>query len=547
MVDPNVLRNCGIDPEEYTGFAFGFGIDRMAADAPRHRRPPRCSPTTSASWRSSDAACVPVLAPATSRRVGADVDALADALNKLGLDVEDVERVGAPVDGVIVARVAAHARPPRRRQVQLVDVDAGDGEALPVVCGALNIAAGDLVPLATLGTTMPDGFEIERRKIRGEWSNGMLCSARELGLGDDHAGILLLPADARRSAGRVRDVLGLARRRVRPRRHPQPPRRMVHRRRRPRPRRALRPAVRRSDAGASCRRRPERRAAVDDRGARPVRPVHGHRDHRRARGAVARRGWPSRLQLAGMRPINNVVDVTNYVMLERGQPLHAFDLGRSPGGGFLVRLAATGEKLTTLDGVERALDRRRPADLRRRATRRRASPGSWAARRREVDDATTEVPLEMAYFEPVGIATTSTRLGLRSEASARFERGVDPTVTDRADRPLRGAARARPAGGLGGRPALVDARGDRSRPAAVRVRPERVNALLGTDARGGRHRRALEPIGFAVDRTATSRVTVPSWRPDCTVEIDIVEEVARHYGYERLGKTVPTSTHPGPT
>ena len=127
--------------------------------------------------------------------LGDDADALAELMNDLGLAVDDVDRIGQPVDGVIVAKVLALRPHHDANKVQRVDVDTGKGEALQVVCGAFNMRAGDLVPLATLGTTMPNGMEIGRRKMRGEWSNGMLCSSRELGLGDDHAGILLLPAD----------------------------------------------------------------------------------------------------------------------------------------------------------------------------------------------------------------------------------------------------------------------------------------------------------------------------------------------------------------
>ncbi len=192
MVHPNVLRNCGVDPEEWSGFAFGFGTDRMPMMRHGSTTSASCSPTTSASWSSSDAAsCSP--GSTTSRRVGTDAAAIAEELSALGLAVEEVVTVGAAVDGVIVARVLGTRAHPDADKVQLVDVDAGDGEALQIVCGAFNMAAGDLVPLATLGTVMPDGMEIGRRKMRGEWSNGMLCSPRELGLGDEHGGILILP------------------------------------------------------------------------------------------------------------------------------------------------------------------------------------------------------------------------------------------------------------------------------------------------------------------------------------------------------------------
>ncbi len=163
-------------------------------------------------------------------------DVLGDALSDLGTPVEAMERVGEGLDGIVVARVLDLRRHPNADKIQLVDVDAGDGEALQVCCGAFNMAVGDLVPLATLGTTMPGGMAIERRKLRGEWSNGMLCSGRELGLGADHEGILVLAPGVAEPGTPLAEALGLApRRALRPRGQPQPPRRHVDRGRGPRP------------------------------------------------------------------------------------------------------------------------------------------------------------------------------------------------------------------------------------------------------------------------------------------------------------------------
>ncbi len=470
--------------------------------------------------------------------VGDDVDALADELSALGMAVDDVERVGAPVEGVIVARVLATRAHPDADKVHLVDVDTGDGESLQIVCGAFNMAAGDLVPLATLGTTMPNGMEIGRRKMRGEWSNGMLCSSRELGLGDDHAGILLLPADL--ALGRpVFDALGVT-----------------------------------ADAVFDLditRNRPDawsHRGVARDLAAHlgvpftdPSPPLIIDGPERVApvtieapdlcgrftstvitgvRIAPSAPWMAERLSRAGMRPINNVVDVSNYVMLELGQPSHPYDLAKLPGGGFRVRRARAGETLVTLDDVTRELTTDdllicdgldAPVGV----------AGIMGGASSEIDDATTEVALEMAWFEPVTIATTAARLGLRSEASARFERGVDPLVADRAIARFVELLRET-APDAAAAPGLVDARGDLPAPPVVTVRPERVGALLGTPFTMVDIAALIEPIGFACDGTT---VTVPSWRPDCAVEVDIVEEVARQYGYERLGKTVPTSAHPG--
>jgi phenylalanyl-tRNA synthetase beta chain len=241
-----------------------------------------------------------------------------------------------------------------------------------------------------------------------------------------------------------------------------------------------------------------------------------------------------------MRPINNVVDVSNYVMLELGQPNHPYDLAKLPGGGFRVRRARPGETIVTLDDVTRdlttddllvcdALDG--PVGI----------AGIMGGASSEIDAGTTEVALEMAWFQPIAVASSAARLGLRSEASARFERGVDPMVADRAIARFVELLRETSPDAVAA-PGAADVLGDLPVPAVIDVRTERVNALLRTELSIDDIAALIERIGFRVDG---GRVTVPSWRPDCTVEIDIVEEVARHYGYERLGKTVPASAHPG--
>ena len=270
---------------------------------------------------------------------------------------------GSTVDGVITARVLRTERHPDAAKVHRVWVDAGDGIERHVWCGAFNMAAGDVVPLATPGTAMPDGTSIEPKPILGIESQGMLCSARELGLGDDHAGILILPARhaarrAVRRGARPRD-----RDRVRRRPHPQPARLLGPPRRGPRRRSPPRCAD-----GSLLRRRcsPTARSR-----SASVELVDGDRCPRFTTLVLSGiRVGPSpdwmvrRLQAAGMRSINNVVDVSNYVMLELNQPNHAYDLDTLGGGGFRIRLAREGEVMTTLDGVERTLIVRRSADLR---------------------------------------------------------------------------------------------------------------------------------------------------------------------------------------
>jgi phenylalanyl-tRNA synthetase beta chain len=471
-----------------------------------------------------------------------DPVALGEHLSDLGMAVEQLDVLGEGLDGIVVAKVLATRPHPNADKIQLVDVDVGDGEALQIACGAFNMAPGDLVPLAPVGTVMPDGVEIGRRKLRGEWSNGMLCSARELGLGADHGGIHILPAglpvgtpfaeamgirsdvlydleinpnrpDAMSVAGVARDLA--ARLRV-PFTLPEPVVDEV-------------PAARIGDVHVEVE-------AADLCGrftARVLRDVSiGAADP-----AIARR-----LTLLGMRPINSLVDVSNYVMLELGQPNHPYDLAKVRGGGLRVRRARPGEAMVTLDGVERTFTGDdllicdgddRPVGI----------AGIMGGAETEIDASTTDVLLEMAWFLPISIAKTSRRVRLRSEASARFEKGTDPEIIDLAHRRF---AELVAASGARLETGTVDVRGELPDRRPVTVRTARLNRLLGTDLGAGEIADLLAPIGFAAtvngDDTA---VTVPPWRYDSSTEIDVVEEVARHYGYAKIGTRLPPSPHAG--
>ena len=258
------------------------------------------------------------------------------------------------------------------------------------------------------------------------------------------------------------------------------------------------------------------------------------------------RWMAERLERAGMRSISNVVDVSNYVMLELGQPNHPYDLDRLPGRAFRIRRAEPGETMVTLDDVERTFDgddllicdgHDTPIGV----------GGVMGGASSEIHDGTTSVALEMAWFQPETVARTAARLGLRSEASARFERGVDPFVIDAAiGRFVELLRETSP--GVRVAPGAVDARGVLPDAGSARVRTRRVNQLLGIELTDGEIKALLDPIGFATTPTADAgvqEVAIPSWRLDCREEIDVVEEVARHYGYERIGRAVPASAHPG--
>ena len=479
---------------------------------------------------------------------------IADDLSDLGLAVEELVTFAAAPAGIVVARVAGLRPHPDADRIQLVDVDAGDGELRQVCCGAFNMAVGDLVPLATAGTTMPSGLEIGRRRMRGETSEGMLCSAAELDMGPDAEGIMILPAglelgdDLTAALGVAGDVLfdlevnpnrpdalsvvgvarDLAARRGLPFELPEP-------------------QVETSGAAAGESTSVEI-LAPDLCGRFSVRVL------RNASGARTPPLLARRLLALGMRPINFVVDLSNYVMLEIGQPSHAFDADLVPGGALGVRRAAEGEQVETLDGVVRTLNAGDGViiDASDRAI---GIAGVMGGASTEISVETEVVLLEAAWWNPPDIARTSRRLGLRSEASARFEAGVDPEIAPWA---LERFAELAAPGGVTLAPELVHAQGNLPPRPAVRVRTGRVNAILGTELTAGQMRACLEPIGFEVGPAAAEPspelrsypgevwdVTVPSWRPDTSTEIDVIEEVARLWSYSRIARTVSKSPHPG--
>ncbi|MDZ7674229.1 MAG: phenylalanine--tRNA ligase subunit beta [Acidimicrobiales bacterium] len=475
-----------------------------------------------------------------------DPDELGLVMGDLGMAVEEMDVLGEGLDGIVVARVLDLRAHPDADKIQLVDVDAGDGEALQICCGAFNMTTGDLVPLATIGTVMPGGMEIARRKMRGEWSNGMLCSPSELNLPGDPSGILILPGslepgtplteamdigsdvlydleinpnrpDAMSVAGVARDVaarLGL-------------------------------PFERPSPAVASGS-----TPASDLVSVEILDPERCGRFTARVLQGVAvgpsDRKVANRLTLLGMRPINNLVDASNYVMLELGRPSHPYDLATLAGDGFRVRRAVEGETLVTLDEVERTLT---DADL--LICDGTDAPiglaGIMGGASTEISESTTDVVVEMAWFDRMPIARSSRRLGLRSEASARFERGCDFDDMELAhDRfiELLGDSAGTPAAGT------VDARGNLPSREPITVRPARVNALLGADLPAVEMKDLLDPIGFTTDLDGgvqgdTIQVALPSYRLDSDAEIDVVEEVGRMYGYSRLGQTMPVSSLSG--
>lgn len=487
--------------------------------------------------------------------VDAPVADIVSALNQLGLEVEGVEQPGADISGVVAARVLAVVRHPNADKLSLVDVTTGDGDAAPVtrvVCGAPNVVAGMVVPYAPSGATLPgpEGgrFTLERRKIRGEVSDGMLCSAKELGLGEDHSGILGLDT-ATELGSDVREVLGLDDVIFELAITPNRPDAMciVGVARELAAHFKLDFVLPDPSASADASVRSDISVVVDD----PRRcPRYLGRVARVTMGASP--AWMAqRLVKAGMRPISNVVDVTNYVLLERNQPLHAFDLSRLAGRGIVVRLANEGEVITTLDDVERTLT---GEDLlicdAERAPQ--AIAGIMGGSTSEVSDTTTEILLESAYFERMGIARSSKRLKLRSESSARFERGIDPdAIAVNAERAMELLVQV---AGAHVAPDAVDVYPAPVARTRIRLRASRVNAVLGTDLDAEDVWDSLAPLGIDLDTDLPDELTpgdtsddvmvavVPTFRPDLEREIDLVEEVARRIGFDGIGRTLP-DTH----
>lgn len=503
---------------------------------------------------------------------GISPEALAQLLTMVGLEVDGIEVHGQALDGVVVGHVL-DARPhPNADRLTLCSVDLGVESPVQIVCGAPNVAAGQKVPVATVGTTLllpsrkdpakREPVTLSKVKLRGETSEGMICSEDELGVSDEHAGIMVLQEEA--PVGQPFETYLAARGRLR------------------------------SDATLDVAITPNRPDATSHIGvARDVAAVTGRELRlpevevpepggeaaeqvgvtiaaptvcRRYVGLVVRgvRVGPSpdwlqaRLQAIGLRPINNVVDATNFVMHEVGQPLHAFDLDRLAGDAehrarIVVRQAEAETPFTTLDDHKRTL----PAGtlLIADAERAVAVAGVMGGANSEVTEHTANLLIESAYFDPASIRRTAKALGLQTDSSYRFERGVDPEVqawaASRAARLIVEIA--------GGEvvPGMVDEHPNPVERREVSLRLRRIRRVLGAEIERDEIERLLRAIGFGVVPDAgmagaflkqaerlgvadtpggveSFALTVPSFRPDVTREIDVIEEVARLYGYDRL-------------
>ncbi|MDX6622706.1 MAG: phenylalanyl-tRNA synthetase beta chain [Solirubrobacterales bacterium] len=472
---------------------------------------------------------------------GTDPAALADRLVMTGTEVERIAVVGPPApDNFVVGKVLAAEQHPDADRLRVCQVDDGSGERRTIVCGAANVAAGQTVAVALPGARMPGGEKLRKAKLRGVASEGMILAADELEVGEDHDGIMVL--DEALAAGTpLAEVLPLA----------EPvleievtPNRVdcfgvfgvareVH---------AISGAELAADPwteDASA----EGEGKVEDYASVAVDvPELCPRFTARVFTDVTIGPSPlwlqARLAAAGQRPINNVVDITNYVMLLTAQPLHAFDLDRVAGGALNIRTAAEGERMTTLDGVERYLDTETvlvcdsdgPSGI----------AGIMGGQVSEVSESTTRVLLEVANWNGTNILRTSRLLGLRSEASSRFEKQLHPDLCLRAQ-----AVASKLMVELCGAklvPGTIDVAAEIPPPPALTLRAARVGGLLGMEITQAEQTTYLERLGFGVEPAGEDlTVTVPPDRHyDVTREVDLIEEVARVHGIdEHLPTTLP--------
>lgn len=482
---------------------------------------------------------------------GLTAEQLAADLVRVGLEEEAIHTSGEVSGPLVVGRVLSRSPEPQSngKTINWCQVDVGEAAPRGIVCGAHNFEAGDHVVVALPGAVLPGGFAIAARKTYGHVSDGMICSQRELGLGDDHAGIIVLSrlgmADEDTPAGRdAKPLLGIGEQVLEV--NVTPDRGYCF---------AIRGIAREyshaTGAAFTDRGVPAAADLAPASGGFPVEiddePLEGVPGCDRfvavtVRGVRATGSSPAwmqrRLQQAGMRPINLAVDVTNYVMLDLGQPLHAYDAA-GLAGPIVVRRARAGEHLETLDGVDRTLD---PQDLlitdspSGRGSRIIGLAGVMGGETSGVNDATRDVVIEAAHFDPITVARSARRHKLSSEAAKRFERGVDPQLPRVAAR--RVAELLVEFGGGVIDPAVTDV--DRTvAPAAIAFDPAQPARLVGVPYAPDEVRETLLSIGCAVADDFT--ITPPTWRPDLLVGVDLVEEVARLRGYDAIPSVVPAA------
>ncbi len=472
---------------------------------------------------------------------GITPEELAEKLTRSGVEVESIESRNKGVSQVVIGHVVEREKHPDADKLNVCQVDVGQAERLQIVCGAPNVAAGQKVVVSVVGAELPGGLKIKKAKLRGVESQGMICSAKELGINDkllpksQQEGIMVLPeetevgqdalvylglddyilelgltpnrSDCLSMLGVAYEVGAILNRQVQL------------------------PEVSVSEQGDSI----EGKVQVEIEA-----PEHCTQYSARLISGVQLGASPiwmqSRLMAAGVRPINNIVDITNYVMLEQGQPLHAFDYDQVQDGKVIVRLAGDGEKIVTLDESERSLDQEmlliadpvKPIGI----------AGVMGGANSEVSEQTTTILLESAHFAGISIRRTAKKLGLRSEASLRFEKEVDPEAVlralDRAAQLMVEVAGGTVAKGIAASVVKEPVRQH------VKLRLSRVNDLLGTTLQVEEVESILRRLQFQYSQEEVAfHVEVPTRRQDITREVDLIEEVARLHGYDHIPTSLP--------
>lgn len=461
---------------------------------------------------------------------------IAEKLTLAGLEVGEYKLMGGGIENVLTSEVIKIKKHPNADKLSVCQVSNGR-EILSVVCGASNIKEKDRVPLAMVGAELPGGLKIKKSKIRGESSSGMLCSGKELGIDDDEEGIYILPGDT--PLGRdlceylnlknwsfeleitpnradLLGMIGIAR-----------------------------------ELGAICQKSikypslPADDSSSKDSHAGVKVEIHDPDLCPRYTAAVVKGvkvgespDWlKRRLEGAGVRSINNIVDITNFVMIEWGQPLHAFDLSKINGNKIVVRRAKAGEKLKTLDGETRKLE---PNDLMIcDGSGPVALGGIMGGEDSEISESTADILLESAYFDPKGIRRTSRRLGLTSDSSYRFERGIDPEGARKTL--LRAVSLIEQFAKGKWEKGVIDVYPKPYKPNKILLRSDKVTKLLGVSIAPAKIKSILESLEMEVRSygEVDFEVSVPTFRQDIVVDHDLIEEVARIYGYHLIPVTLP--------
>ncbi len=481
---------------------------------------------------------------------------LAERLTMLGIEVESVKQLGTALEGVVIGKVDAIRPHPNADKLVLCQVDIGEADTLQIVCGAPNVYEGMFAPVATIGTALPTGITIKRAKLRGEESHGMLCSEKELDISDEAAGLMELSSDL--SIGSpLTEALGLDdvifELEITPNRPDCLSMIGVAREIRAETGNDLKlPQVNIQEGEADIQ---EITSVTID--APESCPRYAARVIRGVKVGESPAWLKQRLESIGVGIINNIVDITNFVLMEYGQPLHAFDYHKLSENRIVVRCAAENEQITTLDEEERNLtpdmlviaDAEKPVAL----------AGIMGGYDSEITETTCDVLLESANFQPSSVRATAKKLGIHTEASYRFERGADPEAVipalDRAAQLIAELAGGTLCEGV------IDVYPGQRKPLQIQLRAERVNFILGTELETSEIEQILSRLGFGIelrqkedrDREVAPteekdvfQVTVPTFRGDITREIDLIEEIARVHGYDNIPTALPKGDIPIP-